>query len=244
MKVIEVKNLSYSYNQKKIFSNVNFEINKGEFVKLTGPNGSGKSTLIKLLIKELNCYSGNIKINGININKYKDWSGIAYLPQNKNEIANFPATVLEIMLTSFYKNRFLKIYSKKDKQKALNALKLVNMENYKNALISKLSGGQYQRVMIARLLAIEPKILILDEPMTGIDVKTINDIYDILKKIIKEKGVTVLMISHDTTKREAIFDRTLCLAYGNLIELNYEQVQKELKSLHIHPYTPDLQEKN
>jgi len=236
MKVIEVKNLSYAYSGKKVFSDVNFTINKGEFVKLTGPNGSGKSTLIKLLIKELALRSGEINIMDKHINAFKEWDKIGYLPQNKIGGNNFPATAFEIVLTGLYnKQRLLRIYTKKDKENAKDALSHTGMLAFKDSLIGSLSGGQLQRVMIARLLAANPQILILDEPMTGLDVNAIIDIYLILNNLIKEKGVTVLMISHDTIKQDKIFDRTLCLAYGNLMELDKKQVEKELESMHTHP---------
>ncbi len=233
MKIIEANNLSFGYGGKTLFSGVEFCINKGEFVKLTGPNGSGKSTLVKLIIKELEPAAGQIKLLGEDIKTFRGFNKIGYMPQKNGDI--IPATVLETVLTAYCgENKLIPFYTKKHKEGALAALRRVKMEDYVRAGLSSLSGGQYQRVMAARLLAARRELLILDEPMAGIDAETVGELYALFKSLTEE-GVTVLMISHDTTKRDGIFDRTLCLAYGNLMEVDREQVMREMHSLHTHP---------
>jgi zinc transport system ATP-binding protein len=233
MKVIEVENLSYAYGSKNLFSDISFAVEKAEFVKLTGPNGSGKSTLVKLLIRELEPLSGKIKLFGQDIKSFKKFGKIGYLPQ-KSGANVIPATAEEIVLTAFYGSKGLPFYTKEDKKNALLALERVKMADYKNAIITSLSGGQLQRVMTARLLAAEPELLILDEPMTGIDAETVNELYTLFKELTDE-GVTVFMISHDISKRDEVFDRSLCLAYGNIIQIDKEQMLKEMHSMHEHP---------
>lgn len=235
MKVIEVTNLKFNYNGLKLLEDVSFSIETGQFVKLTGPNGSGKSTLIKLLIKEISAFSGNISLLGENIDTFKNWHKIGYLPQSKFGEGNFIATSMEIVLTGLYHevSRF-GFFSKKHKEKASEALKMVGMQDFKNSLLSNLSGGQLQRVMTARLLVANPEILILDEPLTGIDINATKDIIDILSGL-KNQGVTTLMISHDTYYLNGVIDKTLCLECGNLIELDYCQIKKERECRHVHP---------
>lgn len=232
-KVLQVNDLSFSYGKKSLFTGVSFSVSKGEFVKLTGPNGSGKSTLVRLLINETELQNGNITLFGENIRFFKNWRSIGYLPQ-KNGAAEFPATAEEIILTAMYRKKLFPFYTKKDKQKVLEALKITGMESYAKAPLFSLSGGQLQRVLAARLIAANPSLLILDEPMTGIDVQTADYLYDLFKSFTK-KGTAVLMISHDITKRDGIFDKTLCLAYGNIIEIEKNQVIKEIESIHTHP---------
>jgi zinc transport system ATP-binding protein len=122
------------------------------------------------------------------------------------------------------------------KQMALEALRLVNMKEYKDTLIGKLSGGQLQRVMAARVLAGGHDLLLLDEPMTGLDAAASQEMYKILCSLVRENGTTCLMISHDMSKLPEMPDsRILCLEYGNIIELDYEQFVRERASRHTHP---------
>lgn len=234
MNIIDIKNLYFSYNGQRLLDDVSLSVNSGQFVRLSGPNGSGKSTLIKLLIKELSLQSGSIQLFGQSINKFSAFEKIGYLPQNSQN-QNFPATVLEVMLTGLYPISKFRFASKKNRLAAIEALERAGLAGHKDALIGKLSGGERQRVMIARLLLSAPQLLILDEPLTGIDSAAAKQIFETLKGLI-DGGTTVFMISHDTAYTENIFDKVYCLAYGSLVELDKKQIELERQSRHTHPH--------
>ena len=191
---IEVQNLSFSYEKQNVLSDINFTINKGDFLTIIGPNGGGKSTLLKLMLGINPLQKGMIKING---NDYeKEIPNIGYVPQNTNINLAFPITVLEVIMMgqNSLKQRVFG-YSKKEKQTALEALKKVDMEKFSDNKISDLSGGQRQRVFIARALFSNPSILFLDEPTSNIDIKGTNQVYKTLEKL--NKNMTIVVVSHD-----------------------------------------------
>lgn len=228
--VIEVKNLKFGYNGQRLLEDINFTVGKGKFVRLGGPNGSGKSTLVKLLIKELELQHGEIKLFGEEIKKFDDFQDVGYLPQYSSAM-NFPATSIEVMLTGLYP-KMKRFNGKKYRQTAEEALDAAGLLQYKNTLIGKLSGGLRQRLMLARILISSPRLIILDEPLIGIDSESAKRIFDTLKKI-REAGAAIFMISHDTAHTENVFDKTYCLAYGSMIMLGKEQTENGKR--HTHP---------
>ena len=171
------------------------------------------------------------------INKFKDWKRIGYLEQNAySKIMNFPATVYEIVMSNNFADIGLfKFPNKTHRIKVINALKLLGMEKYKNRMISKLSGGQIQRVFLARTLISEPDLLVLDEPTNGVDRETIDLIYKILQDLNKEKKVTIIMVTHDVEKMSNISNRVFCFEEGSLVELEKKQIYDELSHKHKHP---------
>lgn len=235
--VIEANNLEFYYGQNHIFSKVNFIIKKGDFVSLIGANGSGKSTLLNLLLGEKRPTDGQIKLFDEDIRNFSQWSRIGYVPQTGFGLSkDFPASCQEIVMTNLFPEIGLfKPASKTHKDKALEALDLVNMKEYAKSLIGELSGGQIQRVMIARVLVNNPDIMILDEPTTGIDSQTVDLLYNLLWKLNKEKNITIFMVTHDTENTIDYTNRTLCLEYGSLHELDKMELKRELEHRHIHP---------
>jgi zinc transport system ATP-binding protein len=183
--MLTIDNLSFSYNTKSpyILENVNLCICKGNYVSILGENGSGKSTLIKLILKLLKPTSGTISI---------DTNKIGYVPQRmENYNAQFPITVSELL------SCHLKILKNKDFSAIERSLKMVNMLEYKNSLIGGLSGGQQQKIFIARALIGMPELLILDEPSTGIDIESQKEIYSIIKNLNLNQNVTVVSVEHN-----------------------------------------------
>lgn len=183
--MIKAENLSFSYTGSAplILDEINLEIYDGEYVSIVGENGSGKSTLMKLILKFLKPTRGNI---------VTDAKRIGYVPQ-RNDFTNsgFPITVYE-MLNSY--RHLLKI---KDKKVIEESLRLVGLEGKEHALMGTLSGGQSQKAHIARALMGEPGLLLLDEPSTGVDVDSQQEIYGLLKKLNTEKGITIVSIEHN-----------------------------------------------
>ncbi|MBF4692445.1 metal ABC transporter ATP-binding protein [Fusibacter ferrireducens] len=183
--MIEIRNLYFSYSNQSMYvlNDINLVVNRGDYISVLGENGSGKSTLMKLILKMIPPTAGNLK---------NDFSRIGYVPQLFESLnTQFPITVYEI-LDSYRKT--LKI---KDKNCIENALAIVNMSAFKNKLIGTLSGGQRQKIFIARALMGQPDLLILDEPSSGIDINSQDEIYRLIKKINVEQEVTVISVEHN-----------------------------------------------
>ncbi|WP_024470691.1 metal ABC transporter ATP-binding protein, partial [Treponema pedis] len=181
----------YPNTEKLVLKNINLAADSGEYISIVGENGCGKSTLIKLILKLINPSKGTVKI---------ETNRIGYLPQKKENLNDFPITVFEV-LDSY--RRILKI---KDKTCIHELLKTVNLIEYKNARAGELSGGQLQKLYIARAMIGNPELLILDEPSTGIDVNGQKEIYSFVKKLNTEYGLTVLSVDHNLDA--AIFNST------------------------------------
>lgn len=240
-KVIEVQNVSFGYSNELVLSGVSIEVQKGDFVGLVGTNGSGKSTLIKLLLGELSPSSGSIKLFGEDVSSFRKWPFIGYVPQNAVAVAaSFPATVMEVVMSSLYPQiGFMRLSNKGHKRQAMQALELVGMQGYSKRMIGELSGGQQQRVMLARVLAADAQVMLLDEPTTGIDVKSCETLYELLGNINKQLGVSIVMVTHDLARTSRLVDRVLCLEESTLVELDDKQLEQELKykHKHDHPHT-------
>lgn len=200
--IISIENVSFGYNKDNILNDIMLSIDEGDFIGIVGCNGSGKSTLLKLLIGQLNPSKGKIKFFNEEISKSNNLDKIGYVSQiSMSTGASFPATVEEIVMANLYsKIGFMKFPKKEHKEKVKESLKIVNMEDYSKRLIGNLSGGQQQRVMIARALVSDPKILILDEPTTGIDAASEEQLYNLLEKLNKDSKITIIIVSHDFAK--------------------------------------------
>ena len=237
-KIIEFKNVHFGYTSDDILKCISFDINRGDFVSIIGSNGSGKSTILKLILGELHQYRGSIKLYEEDINKFKDWKKIGYLEQHAySKISNFPATVYEIVMSNNFADIGLfKFPTKKHKNKVIEVLKLLGMLEYKDRMIYKLSGGQVQRVFLARTLISNPDLIILDEPTNGIDQETIDLIYKILQDLNKNKNISIVMVTHDVERMAKISNRVFCFEEGTLIELAKNQIDIELSHKHKHPH--------
>ena len=183
--MIIAENLSFSYTGTPPFvlDGINLEVQGGEYLSILGENGCGKSTLIRLILGFHKPTSGRLAIQT---------KQIAYVPQ-KNDFSNsgFPITVFEVL------HSYAKLLKLKNKSAVIHALNQVGMSDFAEALMGNLSGGQSQKILIARALLGDPKLIILDEPSTGVDVGSQKEIYGILKTINTEHGVTILSVEHN-----------------------------------------------
>lgn len=196
--IIELKNVSFSYAKDDVIKDVSLAIHKGDYIGIIGPNGGGKSTIIKLMLKLLKPRKGTIKLFGTDINHFKDWYKIGYVPQKTTFERNFPVSVEEVVTMGRYANLGLFHFpGKPDKKKVNDALEHVDMTAYKKRFISDLSGGQQQRVFIARALVTEPEVIFLDEPTVGVDVKTQKQFYGLLRKLNHELDLTLVLATHE-----------------------------------------------
>jgi zinc transport system ATP-binding protein len=236
-KIIEAENLGFAYGGEMVFSGVDFAVNEGDFVAVIGSNGAGKSTLMRLMLGELTPSQGRVRVFGEEVSRFRRWPRIGYVPQNAARVGqDFPASVKEIVEANLYGRAGLfRLPGRALKAKASEALKQVGMEGFEKRPIGQLSGGQQQRVMLARVLAGEPEAMLLDEPTSGVDAATIDALYGILSELNRERGMTIVMVTHDVSRATGIASRVLCLEEGSLVELPPCQVMEELKHRHKHP---------
>lgn len=223
--LLELHNVCFSYNRNQLLHNINLVVNDGEFCGLIGPNGSGKSTLMKLILGFLPLNHGEILIHGhLQENKVLK-EHIAYVPQNSNDFnASFPATVEEVVRANLYREiGMFRPTLRVHREKVRQALALVDMSGFEKRLIGELSGGQMQRVLIARALVADPCAVFLDEPTAGVDLKSENEIYQLLKKLQKQQHLSLFLISHDINAVFNLCDRVLCLGVNGFFETTYEE---------------------
>ena len=192
MPLLSFENIAIGYDNNPIVENLSFAIEKGDYLTILGENGAGKSTLLKTMLGLIKPLSGKIVFDA---EVKKTDSG--YLPQQTVVQRDFPASVWEIVISGcLAKNGLKPFYSKKDKETAEANIKKLGLEELKKRCYRELSGGQQQRVLLARALCASDKILVLDEPVTGLDPKVTVQLYDLIDSLNKE-GVTIVMSSHD-----------------------------------------------
>jgi len=192
-KLIECKNLSLAYDGCTVVENLSFSVSDGDYLCIVGENGSGKTTLMKALLGLLPVNSGTISYD-----KTFSRTEIGYLPQQSNIQKDFPASVSEIVLSgTLGKRGWLPFYSTENKQQAQNSMKMLGIESLANHSFQHLSGGQQQRVLLARALCATSRLLLMDEPVSGLDPHAAEDMYNIIRKLNQEHGITIIMISHD-----------------------------------------------
>ena len=190
MSIINIKNLEIKYNEHIALKNINLKIDENEYICLVGKNGSGKSTLIKAISNLNKKYSGEIEYS-------IPRSEISYLAQNNMTDIDFPATAKEIIMTGIQKHGLKPFYNKADEKEFKEIIAKLKIEDLINKKIGDLSGGQRQRVLLARTLIGKPKVLILDEPCSGLDKASIKIFYDILDELYKSGKITIIMATHD-----------------------------------------------
>ena len=213
---LEIDGLEFSYPHHKIIDGLNLTVPAGGFISVAGVNGAGKSTLFKLILRELVPDGGSVKLFGQAAAEFDRWPLVGYMPQLREFNSGFPATVWEVVCTGLYGlSGAFKRPSKQHYAAAEQALRTVGMGEYKNRLIGKLSGGQQQRVLLARVLCSGARLLLLDEPTTGLDPETARLIFKLLKDL-SGGGVSVLMVTHDPAA-ELYASSAYTLCCGKLI---------------------------
>ncbi len=193
--ILDVKNLVVKYGEHTVLDDINFIISSHSFVSIVGPNGAGKSTLIKVLLGLTEYSIGNVLLFGKKPSRV-DSSLISYVPQIKTMDRNFPAIAIELVLSGV-KQRWPWALHGEGRSEAEIALQLVGAEKIANRTIAELSGGELQRVCIARSIAKKPKLIIMDEPAAGIDAVGESDLYKLLEDYQSKSDATILMITHD-----------------------------------------------
>jgi len=214
---LEFKNVSYRYDSIDALEDISFGVSERDFVAILGPNGSGKTTLVKLALGLATPSSGDVLLFGTPVKQFNRWELIGYVPQSVEGIhTQFPATVQEIVAQGLYKGFDpVGFWRRGDKEAVGRCMKTVGIADLARRRISSLSLGQQQRALIARGLVREPKLLLLDEPESGVDAGGQEQLYSILRRLNTEQGITILMVSHDIgavmreAKTVACINRTL-----------------------------------
>jgi zinc transport system ATP-binding protein len=193
MALITCRDASFAYEGNIAVSGLNFEVNSGDYLCIVGENGSGKSTLIKGLLRLKPPQSGSVSMgDGLRANE------IGYLPQQTAAQKDFPASAYEVVLSGRLSMRGVRpFYSKGDKAAAEENIKRLDISDLRGRCYRELSGGQQQRVLLARALCATQKLLLLDEPVSGLDPVVTQELYRTIEKINRETGITIIMVSHD-----------------------------------------------
>ena len=191
--LLKCEHVDFGYENQDAVIDVSLEVSTGDYICIVGENGSGKSTLMKGILGLLKPTEGKIEIS-----EELKKAGIGYLPQQTAAQKDFPATVFEVVISGCLGKRGNRpFYSPTEKQTALSNLERLGIADLKKSCFRDLSGGQKQRALIARALCATDKLLILDEPITGLDPSAIQDFYNIIRKLNREEQVAILMVSHD-----------------------------------------------
>lgn len=215
--VIRVEEVSFAYGKRMVLEEVSLEIGSGDFIWIVGPNGGGKTTLVKLLVGLIKPKSGLIEVMGKSPSRAR--SQVGYMPQQIHIDPKFPMTVTDVVLTGRL-GLNVSTTRKADGEAALAAIEQVSLMDQANETIASLSGGQQRRMFIARALACEPEILILDEPMANLDAVMEKQVRELLFKL--NQKLTVLMVSHDPALVSESIKSVVCVNRRVAIHQTYE----------------------
>ena len=206
MTVIQCCDLSLGYEGKCVLSHLELSVQEGDYLAIVGENGAGKSTLLRGIL-------GLIRPIGGHIHVHLPPSQVGYLPQQTPIQRDFPASVTEVVLSGLLAAKgFAPFYSRADREKAMEKLRLLGAEHLAGRCYRELSGGQQQRVLLARALCAAGRLLLMDEPFTGLDPTVANELYEVVDRLNREEGVTVIMVTHDVP--EALRHATRILHLG------------------------------
>lgn len=227
--IIKVTDLTVTYDEKPVLFDVDIDFLKGEKTAIIGPNGVGKSTLIKAMLGFIKPITGKVMLEGKEIISEKN--RISYVPQTESVNWDFPISVLEVVMMGDFKvNRLFSRFTNDDKKRAIEALKKVKMEEYKDSHISELSGGQKRRVFIARSLNQDADVFILDEPFAGVDKETEKIIVDKFNEL-KNIGKSIIVVHHDFNTLEKYFDRVVLIDKVVKMEGTVKDVFKNIEEV-------------
>ena len=208
--VIELAGVDFGYTATPVVEDISLQVDAGEYVAMVGPNGSGKSTLMKLMLGLIRPDDGSARLFGEPAHAFQDGSRIGYVAQHASASKEMPITVREVVKMGRFPHVGFGWLSGRDWEIVDRALETVGMSAFANRRVTQLSGGQRQRAFIARALASEADLLVLDEPTVGVDVESVDAFYDLLESL-NEDGITILLIEHDLSAVTNHAERVVCL---------------------------------
>jgi len=216
---IKIENVSFAYNGFRVLDSVNLAVYEKDFLSLVGPNAGGKTTLLKLILGLLKPTSGSIQVLGLPPAKAR--SRIGYMPQHSNLDPLFPVSVLDVVLMGRMGNgRRFGFFGKSDREKAEEALRKMELQDVRHRSFSDLSGGQHQRVLIARALVTDPDLLILDEPTSNVDAAVETELFELLNHL--NEKMTVVLVTHDLGFVSGYVKRVACVNRRVVVHATHE----------------------
>ena len=207
MQILKCENIHMNYDSTKAVNGVSFTVDEGDFLCIVGENGAGKSTRLKGILGLQKISEGKVEFNGIKK------SGIGYLPQKTQVQKDFPAGVREVVLSGRRSGKGKLFYTAADRRIAQENMDIMKINSIKNKSFNELAGGQQQRVLLARALCATDRLLLLDEPTTGLDPFVTEDMYKLISHLNKEHGVTVIMVTHDVKSVIQYANKILCMEH-------------------------------
>lgn len=233
--IIEAEDVSFAYGHETVLEHITLDIHQGDYIGIIGPNGAGKTTLLKIMLGLIKPDSGRVKLFGEELKNFKAWHKIGYVSQKpENFDANFPATVEEVVAMGRYAGLGIFKNANREGGKLVQAaLEQVDMQQHRDRLIGDLSGGELQRVFIARALVNRPEVLFLDEPTTGVDSAARDSFYRLLQKLNKEMGLTLVLVSHDIERLTKEVMHIACVDRSLTCHMSPEEYIKESRSAKI-----------
>ena len=223
--LINLSNVSFSYQNRLVLDDVNWTVNEREFIAIIGPNGGGKTTLLKLILGLLPMQQGTIEL--MSKSPKQGRVHVGYVPQRHGVDRAFPMRVIDVVLTDVLRRGVLARVTSTDRDRAITCLEQVGMVEFAQSQLSELSGGQHQRVLIARALMTDPKLLLLDEPVSAVDARHQKAFYELLAKL--QEMLSIVIVSHDISAVSVHVQKIACLnkklIYHDSKELSQETLE-------------------
>ncbi|MFB7087996.1 metal ABC transporter ATP-binding protein [Streptomyces sp. NPDC056296] len=239
--VISLRGVRAELGSRPVLRGIDLTVRGGEVVALLGANGSGKSTAVRTVIGQVPVTAGAIELFGTPRRRFRDWARVGYVPQRTTAAGGVPATVTEVVSSGRLSRARFGVLRKADREAVRGALDLVGMADRAKDSVNALSGGQHQRVLIARALAAEPELLIMDEPMAGVDLASQEVLAETLRKQVAA-GTTVLLVLHELGPLEPLIDRAVVLRDGCVTHDGPPPKAVGQHALpghdHVHPHAP------
>ncbi|MGC0382517.1 metal ABC transporter ATP-binding protein [Streptomyces sp. SAI-129] len=239
--VISLRGVRAELGSRPVLRGIDLTVRRGQVVALLGANGSGKSTAVRTIIGQVPVTDGEIELFGTPRRRFRDWGRLGYVPQRTTAAGGVPATVTEVVSSGRLSRARFGVLRKADHEAVRRALDLVGMADRAKDSVNALSGGQHQRVLIARALAAEPELLIMDEPMAGVDLASQEVLAETLRAQVTA-GATVLLVLHELGPLEPLIDRAVVLRDGCVLHDGPPPEAVGQHALpghdHVHPHAP------
>ncbi|MGH3096141.1 MAG: metal ABC transporter ATP-binding protein [Streptosporangiales bacterium] len=241
--VLRLADASFGYDGAPVLTGVNLQLHAGEVMALLGANGSGKSTLVKGALGLLPLLAGQLELFGVPARRFREHGRIGYVPQRHTVVGAVPSSVREVVTSGrLARGRRFGPPSRADRAAVRAALHGTSLEEIAQRPVSALSGGQQRRVLVARALAAEPEVLVMDEPMAGVDTPSQQLLADLLHELVRERGVTLLVVAHELGSLGSLVDRAVVLETGRVVHdggPDTEAVRRYGALPHLHHDAPE-----